>query len=257
MRKTEINGATQKTLVIEKTDDPELLVLENVSTSAKLKTELIRQEGGSDQRLFNTMNVLLILEGQNKIQAFLNGGAPKQFQLKTVPNDDAGTSTVIDTAAIDLAYNGEIMLNQNDTITNYLTNLGKVTTSSIFTFGSKRVSPFPYIMKEQTYKATEIQKEINLLETDFLVFDKDSLPTEIDMRINGQKIKRTSEALLIDQKDRFNIVGVDENGNSIFGTAKAVVLDVREAQNVYLEDNSEPRTDIKYYSVKVPFNKVK
>lgn len=256
MRKTEINGLTQKTLTIEKSDDPQLLVLENISTSAKLKTELIRQEGTSgDVRLFNSMNVLQILEGQNKIQSFLTGKSIKQFQLKTVPNDDAGNNTVIDEAVIDLAYNGEIMLNQNDTVNNYLTNLGKTTTSSIFSFGGQSVSPFPYVMKEQTYKATETQKEINLKETDFLVFDKDNLPSEIDFRINGQKQKRTTETLLIDQKDMFNIVGFDENDKPIFGTAKAVVLDVRGMSNVYLEDNSEPRVDIKYYSVQTPFKK--
>ncbi|RLK02364.1 hypothetical protein [Tenacibaculum discolor] len=257
MRKTVIDGATQKTLEILKTDDPQLLVLENVSVNAKLKTELIRQEGGSDQRLFNTMNVLLTLEGQNKIQAFLNKQAIKQFQLKTVPNGDAGTNVVIDTAAIDLAYGGEIMLNQNDSVNNYLTNLEKTSTSSIYSFGGQNVSPFPYIMKEQTFKATETQKEINLIETDFLVFDKDNLPTDIDFRINGQKQKRTSETLLIDQKDIFNIVGFDENDKPIFGTAKAVVLDVRGMQSVYLEQNTDPRSDIKYYSVKTPFKKVK
>ncbi|WP_047788776.1 hypothetical protein [Tenacibaculum mesophilum] len=253
MRKTVIDGVTQKTLEILKSDDPQLLVLENVSVDAKLKTELIRQEGGSDQRLFNAMNVLQILEGQNKIQAFLTGKSVKQFQLKTVANADAGTNVVIDEAVVDLAYNGEILLNQNDSVNNYLTNLGKTSSSAIYSFGGQDVSPYAYIMKEQTYKATEVQKEINLSETDFLVFDKNNLPSEIDFRINGQKQKRTSEALLIDQKDMFNVVGFDENDKPIFGTAKAVVLDVRGMSNVYLEDNSEPRVDIKFYSVKTPY----
>lgn len=254
MRKTDLTGLTQKTLTIEKSDDPQLLVLQNVSVNAKLKTELIRQEGTSgDQRLFNTMNVLQLLEAQNKIESFLSGRKVKQIVIKEGEDTDLNPITVIDTAAIDLGYGGELMLNQNDVVNNYITNLGKVEGSSVLSFGGQDVSSFPYMVKEQTYKATEIQKQINLTETDFLVFDKDSLPTEIDFRINGQKQKRTSEALLLDQKDYFGFVGVDESGSLIYGTAKAVVLDVRGMSDVYLEDNSEPRTDIKYYSVKTPY----
>ncbi|WGH76133.1 hypothetical protein P8625_02905 [Tenacibaculum tangerinum] len=251
MRKELLNGLTQKTHKIEDTDQTQFLVLQNVSTAAKIKTE-IKREKGRDERLFNTMNVAFLNEAQIKVQSLLTSHAPKQFQLATVANDDAGTTVVVKEAVIDLAYGGELLQNQNDVIENYLTTLGKVTDSSLFIFEAGKVTPHPYVVKEQTYKSTEIDKKVDLTQTDFLIFDATALPSEIDIRVNGEKINRTAESLLIDQKDRFGVIAFDENDKPIFGTYKSVVLDVRMAQEVRLEDNADPRIDIKYYSIKTP-----
>ncbi len=251
MRKEVLDGVTTKTYQVKKGDDPRYMVLQNVSVNSKVKAE-IKRETDPDQKLFNTTKVITLLEGQNKIEHIVTKAILKQFELATVKDTTDVDKVVIKEAKLDLAYGGEITLGQNDTIDIKAENLEKIADSSLYTFEGVKVAGIPYIVKEQTYKADQVQKEIDLLNVDFLMFHIDALPTKVELRVKGQKVTRTSEALLIDQKDVFNTIGYDENGKAIFGTYKTVVLDVRGAESVYLEDEREPRIDIKYHTVKLP-----
>lgn len=251
MREESLNGLTTKTHQVKKGADPQFCVLTNVSKSAKLKVE-VTKEIGDDEKLFKSINIPFLLEAQNKIERATKGGILKQFELATVKDTLNADIVVVKEAKIDFAHGGEISLGQNDTVDIYATNLGKVASSKMFTFEGTGVSQNVYEIKERTFKSDEPQQKVDLATTHFLVLDVDKMPSEIEFRVNAQKITRTKEALLIDQKDKYNTIGYDQNQKAIFGYYKAIVIDVRACSEVIMEDETDPRTDIKYYTVKTP-----
>ena len=171
MRTESLNGLTQKTYQVKKGDDPQFLVLDNISVDANLKVE-VKKEIGSDQKLFNTINVAYLLEMQNKIERYALGGILREIHLVTTQDELGANLTAVKLAKIDLAFGGEINLGQNDKVDILLSNLKKTAYSSLHTFEGTSVSNAVYEVKERTFKAEELQKKIDLTTTDFLVFDK-------------------------------------------------------------------------------------
>lgn len=252
MRDVILNGKTQITHETVKGDDPQFLVFNNVSVDARLKVE-VKKEIGSDKKLFNTINIPYLLEMQNKIEHYSTGRQLREIHLVTAMDDTNAPVIAVKTAKIDLAYGGEISLGQNDKVITLATDLKKIADSTLFTFEGTSVSNQVYEVKERTFKKDELQKKIDLATTDFLVFDVNSIPSKVEFRVNAQKITRTAESLLLDQEDTFNTVGYDHQGTPIYGTYKSVVIDVRACEEVLLEDETDPRADIKYHTVKTPY----
>ena len=176
----------------------------------------------------------------------------RQFELANFKNKDNKDVLSIKESKIDLAHGGEITLGQNDKIEMVLSDLGGLQNSNMYTFEGRKASPFVYEIKERTFRSDQPELKLDLSTTDFLVLDSSTLPSEIEFRVGTQKIVSTPETLLIDQKDKFNTIGYDESQKPIFGTYKAVVLDVRNCSEVTMEDESNPRKDIKYHTVKIP-----
>jgi hypothetical protein len=251
MKKINIDGLESATHVVKKGFDPQYLVMQNSSPDATLKIE-VTKEKGSDEKLFNTIPLGFLLELQNKIEFSRGAGVMRQFELDIVKDSADADVTVLKESKIDLAYNGEIYLGQNDTVEIVANSLLKIASSSLYTFEGVGVSPNVYAIKELTFKLDEPQKKIDLESTDFLVLDAAKIPSEIEFRVGTQKVVRTPEAILIDQKDKFNTVGYNADGTPIFGTFKAVVIDVRACSEVIMEDDRAERIDIKYFTVKTP-----
>ena len=232
---------------VTKGNDPQFLVLTDVPQAATLRVELEREKG-SDLKFFKHINIPFLLETQNKIEHSLNGLMLKQFHKEI---KGANNTPVITMAKIDLAYGGEVYLGQNDALVYEVKGSESVLTKHK-TFEGVKVSPNMYAVKELTYKKENDSQKIDLSSCDFLVFDILKLPTEIEFRVKGQKITRLAEDLLVDQQDKFNTVGYNADGTPIFGTNKAVVIDVRKCTEVILE-KEDMTEDLIYFTVKTPF----
>ena len=233
---------------VTKGKDPQFLVLRDVPQDATLKVEL-EKEKGSDLKFYKPINLAFLLELQNKIEYSLTGQMLKQFH-KTILG--AGNTPCISMAKIDLAFGGEVFLGQNDALTYELKGVDDGLKTMHKTFEGVRVSPNMYTVKELTYKKENDNQKVDLSTCDFLVFDIAKVPTEIEFRVKDQKITRLAEDILIDQQDKFNTVGYNADGTPIFGTNKAVVIDVRACNEVIMEQ-ADMVEDLTYFTVKTPF----
>lgn len=251
MKKVELNGKDKIVHQITKANASQSVMFKHIGLGATIKAEVIR-DVDSDEKLYNAMNIAMLNEAQDKIEHLITGRSLKQFKLVNV-DINGSPVPVIEQAKIDLAYGGEIALLQNETVDITLSSLGELPQSSMFTFEGFGVSKGLYDVKDKTFKTDETQEAVDLANTQFLVFNPDNLPTEIDFRVNGQKVTRTSEALKLEQIDKYQVVGYDVDGNAVFGYSKALVLDVRGFESVYLENEGINRQDIKYYQISTPY----
>lgn len=251
MKKVELNGKDKLVHQITKTNAAQSVMFKHIGLGATMKVEVIR-DVDSDEKLYNAINIAMLNEAQDKIEHLISGRRLKQFNIINV-NKNGTAVPVIEQAKIDLAYGGEIVLLQNETVDITLSSLNALPDSSMFTFEGFGVSQGLYEVKEKTFKTDETQETVDLENTQFLVFDPNNLPTEIDFRVNGQKVTRTAEALKLEQIDRYQVVGYGVDGDAVFGYSKALVLDVRGFESVYLENEGDNRQDIKYYQIVTPY----
>ncbi|WP_233890472.1 hypothetical protein [Tenacibaculum piscium] len=261
MRQYELNAGSS-TLKIKEGDDSQILFLKNVSPTATIKSEIVI-EVQDNIKLFPKLDLLFLLELQNKIESLVSGRKIKQYfidkGLFSIGKDGTrlppeSQNGFLKEVAIDLMYNGELSIGANEYILNEFSGLlsnedGDMTA---FSFEGVRKSQFPCIVKSHTFNADRSEQKVDLAVADFIVFDADKIPSKIEMRINGEKVVRTPETLQYLQNDTFGVVGF-KGSTPVFGGTRAVVLDVRGVSNLDLEDESEPRKDIKYFSVKTPF----
>ncbi|MCD8454576.1 hypothetical protein LNJ08_09225 [Tenacibaculum finnmarkense genomovar ulcerans] len=243
------------TVKIKEGDDPQILFLKNVSASATLKTEIV-SEIKDNVKVFPKLDLLFLLELQNKVEALRSGRKIKQYLIQSASLLDSSDSSKVDMiseVAIDLMYGGELSIGANEYVLNEIGGLQDLKSEgmSAFSFEGVRKSQFPCVVKSHTFNAERSEQRVDLSVADFIVFDSLKIPSKIEMRINGEKVVRTPETLKILQNDAFGVVGFNE-AVPVFGGSRAVVLDVRGVSSLEFEDDSEPREDIKYYSVKTP-----
>ncbi|WP_271404994.1 hypothetical protein [Tenacibaculum soleae] len=240
MKKYEFKNASYSQS-IKDGDDCQLLAFSNESPNALLKVEH-KRESGTDIKLFTDLKVGYLLEAQNKILALLNEKPVKTFEV---------LDGKIKTSVIDLAFGGEINILTNESIDFSVKNSSATEQSPVIAraFEGYQVSPYHYVVKKQTFKKENTQKEIDLSTADFLVFDV--LPDEIEIRAKGQKIVRDKESILIDQADNFGVVAFDSE-IAVLGSKYAKVIDVRGVESVYLEQE-DATADLVFHTVKIPF----
>lgn len=222
-------------------DDCQLLAISNESPNALLKVEH-KRESGTDVKMFTDLKVGYLLEAQNKIQALINKTPVKIFEV---------LDGRIKTSVIDLAFAGEINILTNESI-DFAVKQSLATEQSPVTvraFEGVQVSPHHYVVKKQTFKKENTQKEIDLSTTDFLIFD--TLPDEVEIRVKGQKIVRDAESILIDQADNFGVIAYDSEV-AVLGSKYAKVIDVRGVESVYIEQE-DASADLVFHTVKIPF----
>ncbi|MDB0615793.1 hypothetical protein PL372_09615 [Tenacibaculum dicentrarchi] len=247
-------SAGSSTLRIKEGDDSQILFLKNVSPTATIKTEIV-SEVQDNIKLFPKLDILFLLEMQNKIESLISGRKIKQYLINSysLPNSKSKV-LLISEVAIDLMYGGELSIAPNEYVINDFTGL--VTVADVpmtsFSFEGVRKSQFPCVVKSHTFNADRSEQKVDLSSADFIVFDSDFIPSKIEMRVNGEKVVRTPETLTYLQNDAFGVVGF-LGVKPVFGGSRAVVLDVRGVSNLEFEDDRDPRVDIKYYSVKTPY----
>ncbi|WP_237275566.1 hypothetical protein [Tenacibaculum ovolyticum] len=251
MKKTDLSGLKSLKHQVKVGNEPQLVFLKNVSPDATIKVEISRQDY-DDQKLFNPLPVGLLLEAQNKIETSVNGRAIKIFSIKEASVGEA-TVNVIEQAAIDVAYGGEIALSQNDTVDISLSALSSVPDSSLSIFGGLNDSPFPYVISEKTYNADRSEEEVSLMDGQFVIFPIDSIPSEIEIKRGKKKQILDAETLKSKSIDDHGVIGYDKNDEPIYGFLNCIVLDIRHFDSVTFEDESEPRKDMRYYMVNTPF----
>ncbi|WP_422091311.1 hypothetical protein [Tenacibaculum ovolyticum] len=251
MKKTDLSGQKSLKHQVKRGEEPQLVLLKNVSPDATIKVEISR-ERGDDQKLFNHLPVGVLLEAQNKIEALTTGRAMKIFSIKEASAGEA-TVNVIEQAVIDVAYGGEIALAQNDTVDISLSVLSSVQDSSLSIFGGLNDSPFPYMISEKTYNADRNEEEVSFSDGQFVILPIDSIPTEIEIKRGKKKQILDAESLKHKAIDDHGVIGFDKNEEPIYGYSNCIVLDIRNLDSVTFEDESEPRKDIKYYMVNTPF----
>ncbi|WP_028889067.1 hypothetical protein [Tenacibaculum ovolyticum] len=252
MKKTDLSGLKSLKHQVKIGNEPQLVLLKNVSPDALLKVEISRQDV-DDQKLFNPLSVGMVLEAQNKIEALTTGRAIKIFSVKEGSNAANQPVDVIEQAVIDVAYGGEIALAQNDTVDIGLSSLSSIQDSSMLIFGGLNDSPFPYVISEKTYNADRNEEEVSFVDGQFIIIPIDSIPTEIEIKRNGKKQILDAESLKHKAIDDHGVIGYDKTEDPIYGFLKCIVLDVRNLDSVTFEDESEPRKDIKYYMVNTPY----
>lgn len=251
MEQISLNGATQKTHKLIQRKEAQFSVIKNMALSTKIKCDLIPD---NEQKLgvIPTMSAALLLEAQDKIDYILNRKR-KIFNIKTVKDTSNADIDVIEQASLDLGWDGEVSLGEKDTMDISLSNLGKVAQSTLFLLESRRVARSPYIVKTQTFDSRQTDLNVNLNSVDLLVFDIDKVPNKISLIERGNPVKYNKETLLLQQADVFGVIGY-ENNNPIIGSKFAIVLPVSNATSVVFEDETENRSDYKFYAIQVPKN---
>lgn len=270
MKKYDLGGKPSESIELTNSEEPQSLVFKDVSDNAVISVELSR-DTRKGERTIVPLNLPFVVEAQNKIEALLassqsavvNGKlfVTPVFDIKKLYYTKADHNTAdpdpanhtfkkaLKTSIVDLAFNGEIPLGDNDRMDVDLKTLDSITSTTMTVLGGRRTSKDIYTINQAIFKDELTEVEVKNKEFDFIVFDKDAMPEEIEFMYGSQKRVLTAELILQLQEDRFGVVGIDENNAPILGTNKAVVLRVSDATSVYLKHDNLAE-NLKYYTVK-------
>lgn len=237
MKQIDLSAQDATTVVIKDSDQTQYAVFSDIHQDATISVEILR-EGQRGEQFITPIKVLHLLEAQNKIEHIL--GNP----MKVYRNDGH-----IKLASIDLSFNGEINLGENDTIDVKLDSLNQGVATALKLVGGRRLADRLYTVKSFTFKSGEREKMIDLTAGNFLILDKTTLPYEIEFMYGTQKIVMPTNYVLQEQEDVFGVVAYDATNQPIFGTDNVVVLNLKGATSVYLKANSELKNDVKYFMV--------
>lgn len=256
MKKFELGSKEKETIRLEKYDDPQTIILENVAIDSKISIDYTEDRERREE-LVTTIGVPHLLEAVKKIRFLASGGTTPitPFNIVTIQVNEEGQPAkdvaCLQHAFLPIALGGELKLKNNDILDVVLTDLQKVAQTTMSVVGGKKPSnqTFGVLTSEFDFDKSRA-KDLDLAKIDYLIFNRLAIPDEIEFMYNGERKVMSREYILLMQKETFGVVGYSSKG-VIMGTNEAVVLDLRDASSVTLRVDKTTTGKIDYFTVKL------
>lgn len=250
MKKTELSGLTQKTLEI--TQNTQTLVFRNVSPNAKIKV-VVDKEGRDILTPVPTMDLGKLLEGHDKMNSLISKRTVVRH-LKNVAADGFNKIDVLVDVELHFCLDGEYPIGENDKITVYLTELGKVNADSfVKEFVGAKQSEALINYGKVVFLKNHDEKKLDILGVSALLFDPANVPESIDLYYETETVSLSAEDLEQQNLNKFGLMRMvtDENGVSVphFGFAECLFLSLTGVRKCVLKDETGV-SDIVVYTIK-------
>ncbi len=251
MKKTDLSGLTQKTFEI--TQNVKSLYFKNVSPATMIKV-VVDKENQDIETPIRTMNLGKLLEGQDKINSIANDKTIVRH-LRNVAADAANRIDVLENDELVLCLTGEYHLGENDKITVYLTNLGKVNADSSVTenVGSKVGTKLINYGKVVFQKAHD-EKKLELLGVSALLIDPTQIPESIELYYEDETRILDAEVLKQSNNNQFGLIRMATNeagvSSPIFGHSECLFINMGGVRKCVLKDEGSA-DNITVYTVKL------
>lgn len=241
----EINLSAIATSTTKITNDLQALILENVSPVAEITADLVR-DGSDELRMINKLKVGTVIEFQDKIQKLRGYDVARVMKSVLDHNDDS--IEVYDIASLELGFDGEIKLGDDDHVMIKFENLGNVKENSSYQeFQGLKEQTILFDFVEHTFNSQKRDKTVNLPTAKFLVFP-DVLPEKINCFKGSEMIQHTSTTLKMLNVELFGVVQFQSDGTPVAGSKYCTLLPVSQFDRVRLIDDVQEQS-FKFYTV--------
>lgn len=255
MKKIDLGNKSSELIRLVDKDDPQALLFENIALDAKISLDLTLDKERTEE-LITTIKVSHLLEATKKI-SYLGAEVKSPitpFNIVTIQVNEEGQPVknvaCLQYASIPVAIDGEMKLGANDNCDIALTELQKVAQTSVTVGGGKKSSSRYFELLKSDFDFKNRTKDIDKQKADFLIFNKFSMPDEIEFMYNGERRLMSKDYIELMQKEIFGVIGYSSKG-VIMGTHEVIVLDISDASIVTLRADKTATGKIDYYTVKL------
>ncbi|CAM1369995.1 hypothetical protein TPENAI_60766 [Tenacibaculum litopenaei] len=241
MKTIPVTGQGSKSFTIDHNNQPQRLILSNIYKDATIELSMERQ-GESKIRTISPVKVAFLIELQNKIE-FLQGKRLQIFRYATESSKE-----VIASGIIDVGIGGEIVLQEKDYMFVDLKTLDNAS-FNISISGGLRTAGTPFQLRKTKVDSGNSELKVDLSQQRYIIFDKASMPDEIDFIRGDEKVVMSKELLLQEQENIFGVVAYDKTNVPVFGTNQAVVLQTAGLDGCYFRWSADLAKDFYYWIV--------
>jgi hypothetical protein len=249
MKKTDLSGLTQKTFDI--TQNVQTLSFQNVSPNASIKI-VVDKENRDIFTPVPTMNLGKLLEGQDKLKSLISQRTIVRH-LKNVAADAANRIDVLVSDDLVLCPDGEYPIGENDKITVYLTDLGKVAESSVTEFvGAKEGTRLLGYGKVVFLKSHD-EKKLDLTGVSAVLVDPSNIPSSIELYYETETMVLDADVLKQLNIHDYGMIRMATNeagvSSPVFGFAESLLISMKGVRKCVLKDEGSA-SDITVYTIK-------